>query len=119
MTGTVRRSRFEPGQRVRLNLPGSKLHGVTGVLKAPRPPAGWWLVVADAELEQPDGEALEGELGRSFIAPDLWLELAASGSMDTSDMEPDAAAMWPDPSAERAAEASLGRIAKLRGRRRS
>jgi hypothetical protein len=70
----VKRSQFQPGDRVRLNLPGSKLHGMIGTLKAPRPPAGWWLVIADQPLEQ-EGETLTGELARSFIAPDLWLEL--------------------------------------------
>lgn len=64
--------RFQPGDRVRLNLPGSKLHGATGTLKSPRPPAGWWLVDGDRVLELEDGS---DDADRSFIAPDLWLEL--------------------------------------------
>ncbi len=64
--------RFQPGDVVRLSLPGSKLHGTVGTLKAPRPPMGWWLVEARQALEHEDGSA---DPDRSFIAPDLWLEL--------------------------------------------
>ncbi len=67
------KSPFQPGDRVRLNLPGSKIHGTVGTLKNPRPPAGWWLVEADRPLELDDGQPDED---RSFIAPDLWLERA-------------------------------------------
>jgi len=70
------RSKFKAGERVRLNLPGSKLHGCCGVLKAPRPPAGWWLVLADKPIEQEPDEALSGDDARTFVAPDLWLEPA-------------------------------------------
>ena len=67
------KSRFAAGDRVRLNLPGSKIHGTVGTLKASRPPAGWWLVEADRPL---DLDAEQPEADRSFIAPDLWLEPA-------------------------------------------
>lgn len=68
------KSRFQPGDVVRLILPGSKLHGTVGTLKHPRPPVGWWLVEALQPLELEDGTP---DADRSFIAPDAWLELVA------------------------------------------
>lgn len=63
--------RLEAGQTVRLVFPGSKLHGVTGTLKHPTMPGGWWLVRADRPLSDPE-EGAEPE--RDFRAPESWLE---------------------------------------------
>lgn len=89
---------------MRLVFPGSKLHGTTGRLKHPTMPGGWWLVEADKPLDDPP-PGVEPE--RHFRAPESWLELNEN---------PDRVEIARR--AEAAAEASLGRIAALRGRRR-
>jgi len=89
---------FTAGDHVRLVFPGSKLHGTTGRLKHPTMPGGWWLVEADKPLDDPPPG---GEPERHFRAPESWLQ--------PCDVEA---------RAEAGAEASLGRIAALRGRRR-
>lgn len=70
------KSLLQVGDKVRLNFPGSKLHGTIGTIKAPRPPAGWWTVRADGPLLI-DDEASEAD--QDFAAPDSWLEKVVRG----------------------------------------
>jgi len=63
-------SKYEPGQRVRIVLPSSRLHGVVAECVRQVPPLGWWILKSDKPLEVGEGEDTSHEL----MAPELWFE---------------------------------------------
>jgi len=64
---------YKPGDHVRLVLPGSRQNGITGRLKHPRSPAGWWTIETDRPLER-EGDSSEPTEDRNIMAPELWFE---------------------------------------------
>ncbi len=64
--------KYERGARVRISLPGSKLHGLLAECVRQVPPLGWWVLKSDKPLEVGEGE----EPTRELMAPELWLEPA-------------------------------------------